>query len=917
MPVKKLTVADREQAYTKKESITNLLPWLEYSSETGCFLLNDGQSLGACLKLTLVPVEGRPESFLDDLVTQITNAIAETIPQVKDNPYVVQCYVQDEQNLTAYYQTIKQYVKEGLQDEPITQKHLDIMQSHFEFLTRDGGAFYDSQVTGTTFSGKVRTVRIVIYRWLRETKNKARSEHTPLKELQLITQRFKDQVSNLRLKAELVNGEDFYQWMVKWFNPKPKAFNDDINQLLASCPYPDDELPFGWDLSEQVFFNEPESDEPYWLFDGMYHSMVGLQSLQRSPKAGHLTAELSHIDNTYSLMDKMPEGTILNITFVIKHEDETKAHLKKVEQSARGNKALAVATREQALAAEHGLSRGRKIYPAMVNIYLRADSRDGIVRCEEAVTALMNVHGMRIINVNNELVPLHNYLTFVPMNYDYYFDQKNLYRSRFMYLDDIAKLLPFYGRERGTHHPNFVFYNRGGEPISFDPLKDKANSAHLFLVGDTGTGKSNLMATMIASTLAIHNPYFVILEAGGSFDVMGDFFKEHGKSINHVDFQDDVSLNPFADALTALSKFEQAEKDEEAFLSQALDAVDETIDNLNKPEKPEDNVPEPDDVERDYFSEMALALRLMVTGGNPKEEEKFARADSMILMDALMQAAKEVRASNKEQVLITDVLDAMEVMIAEYDEVRDIDIIKRLREMHNNIRYFTRDYTARRFFNRPGKTWPTMDITLVNLQKFVGSGEEKALYLALAVIGCLNKVLAFAEANQSNGRDTVLVIDEAHVLTKNPIIAAILVLVAKMARKFGLWLWIATQHVQDFKDESTKILSMLETWICLCVGGQSQIDEIKRFKTLTEEQESLLRNAKKEDGLYSEGVLLAQKLTALFRNVPPREYLSLVMTNPEQKYKRKQLMEKHHITEQEAALIMADEMKQKNSNKKD
>ena len=903
---KKVTVADRQSAYQAKESITALLPWKEYSEEANCFLLSDGKSLGTCLELSMIPVESKSVNYLEKLVQQIGEAIKACIPQINDNPYIVSCYLQDEANLDDYYNLIKAQIKPELKNNPFTQKHLEIMRSHFDFLTQDNGAFYDSVVTGTNFQGKVRKLRLVIHRWIRDTKHKSRQELTPLEELQKIARDLSTYFNNTRL----MNGSDFYAWMVKWFNPSPKNFNGDNAQLLKACPYPEGELPYGWDLAEQVFFNAPESEEPYWLFDDKYHSVVGLQALQRSPRAGELSAELKQLDYTYALMDKLPNGSILNLTFVCKSDDETKQHLKRVEESARGRKPLAVAMREQAIQAEDALARGKKIYPAMINVFLRGDSREAIAMHEEQVSALFNRHGLKIININHELVPLHNYLTFLPMNYDYHFDTKNLYRSRYMYLEDISKLMPIYGRERGTEHPNLVFFNHGGEPISHDPMKDMASTSHCFIVSDTGSGKSNLMASIISSTIALHNPYFVILEAGGSFDLLGEFYQDYGKSINHVDFQDDISLNPFSEAIKALELFEQSELDEEKILQQTIENLDATLDDLNNNKEVMEND------KRDYFSEMALALRLMVTGGNPKEEERFTRSDSMLLMDALMQAAKTVREAGRPQVIISDVLKAIDLMIESNTKASDADMIKRLREMHNNIRYFTRDYTAKRFFNRPGNPWPTKDITLVNLQKFVGSGEEKALYMALAVIGCLNKVMAFTEENQSKGRNTILVIDEAHILTKNPIISAILVLVAKMARKFGLWLWIATQHVKDFSNEATKILSMLETWICLVMGGQEQINDIKRFKTLTPEQEKLLQEAKKEDGVYSEGVLLGAKLTALFRNVPPREYLSLAMTNPSQKHQRQVIMQKEGVSEQEAALIMANNMKKTSGDKR-
>ena len=44
-------------------------------------------------------------------------------------------------------------------------------------------------------------------------------------------------------------------------------------------------------------------------------------------------------------------------------------------------------------------------------------------------------------------------------------------RSRLVFASHLASLVPFYGRSRGTGHPGMVFFNRGAEPLTFDPLQ--------------------------------------------------------------------------------------------------------------------------------------------------------------------------------------------------------------------------------------------------------------------------------------------------------------------------------------------------------------------------------------------------------------------------------------------------------------
>ncbi|HCB1684102.1 MULTISPECIES: hypothetical protein [Citrobacter] len=51
------------------------------------------------------------------------------------------------------------------------------------------------------------------------------------------------------------------------------------------------------------------------------------------------------------------------------------------------------------------------------------------------------------------------------------------------------------------------------------------------------------------------------------------------------------------------------------------------------------------------------------------------------------------------------------------------------------------------------------------------------------------------------------------------------------------------------------------------------MEQLDRFKTLTDAQRQLLLSAAKAAGKYTEGVVLASKIEALFRVVPPSYFL--------------------------------------------
>ena len=66
--------------------------------------------------------------------------------------------------------------------------------------------------------------------------------------------------------------------------------------------------------------------------------------------------------------------------------------------------------------------------------------------------------------------------------------------------------------------------------------------------------------------------------------------------------------------------------------------------------------------------------------------------------------------------------------------------------------------------------------------------------------------------------------------------------------------------------------------------------------------------ARKEPGKYVEGVVLSDKLEALFRNVPPALTLALAMTEKHEKAERAALMREHGCSELEAVYRIADQL---------
>jgi len=387
---------------------------------------------------------------------------------------------------------------------------------------------------------------------------------------------------------------------------------------------------------------------------------------------------------------------------------------------------------------------------------------------------------------------------------------------------------------------------------------------------------------------AIYRPRLFIVESGNSFGLFGEFAQRLGLSVHRVRLAPSagVSLAPFADAwrlVVTPSKVHTLE----------VDALEETAS--------EGNADANGDEQRDVLGELEITARLMITGGEDKEELRMTRADRSLIRQCILDAARECVA-HERTVLTQDVRNALR------QRGRDATLADarraRLVEMADAMDIFCQGVNGE-MFDRAGTPWPEADITIVDLATFAREGYSAEL--SIAYISLINAVNNIAERDQFLGRPLINVTDEGHIITKNPLLAPYVVKITKMWRKLGAWFWLATQNLDDLPRAAEPMLNMIEWWICLSMPPD-EVEKIARFRELTPAQKALLLSARKESGAYSEGVILSRTMEVLFRVVPPSLYLALAMTETEEKNARYQLMVDQGMTELEAALAMAEQI---------
>ena len=405
----------------------------------------------------------------------------------------------------------------------------------------------------------------------------------------------------------------------------------------------------------------------------------------------------------------------------------------------------------------------------------------------------------------------------------------------------------------------------------FNP-EDKDQNSHLLMLGSTGSGKSATSTDMLIKLMGTYKPYLVIVDAGDSFGLLKDYFIEQGLSVHHVaiNLNNPPILNPFVESEKMLAQIDaQSDCAEQTLIKIEAQLAEEQL-AATKGE------PSTKSEQRDYMGEMALSCQLMITGGEKKEQENLTRQDRMLILDALVRAARQAKADGFAQMIPQDVVNALQTMACDLETTQQEPTkVARLRNLADSMAFFCKDTIASRVFNRRGDPWPDADITLFEQGLFKDEGYEA--HNALAFMGLMARTMAKAEQRQFEERFTVVFGDEIHTITKNILTVVYLTKCAKMSRKFGLWLWLATQNVADFPEEARKILSMIEFWVCL---GMSEVEmkAVEKFRKLSDEERELFRSVRKASKKYVEGVLLCSRVKALFRNVPPRLSLALAMT---------------------------------------
>ncbi|CAI0938998.1 conjugative transfer ATPase [Serratia ficaria] len=891
----RMTVKEEQQVYHANPSIIDYLPWAEFLDREQCILLDDGVSVGAVFDITPVATEGRTDDRLEQMRDTVEDALQDSFDEHDENPWIVQFFCQDENNVEAYIERLRNYVKPHAQGSAFSEDWLKETERHMRGIARPEGLFKDTLITDQPWRGQQRRTRMVVYRWI------GKGNHDPMPPIAMLNQTC-ERVTGALVGGGVIcvrqNGAQVHDWLLRHFNPSPEWV--DKETLYRDAAYfdsrdtPDGAMPVQNDFAETLLFTPPVSDpdQGVWWFDNQAHCAIPVEKLRRPPEPGTITGEMKRGEKKINaLMDLFPEGTMLCMTIVVQPQDTLENDFNKLSKNAVGENTESGRVRQDVTQVKEYLGNRHKLYRAGITFLLRAGDLTALNHKRVDLTNVLLGAGLQPVRPEFDVAPLNTYLRALPMCFNPETDKKHWY-TRLTWVQHLAGLLPVTGRETGTGNPGMSFFNRGGDTLTVDPLNkhDRSQNAHMLYFGPTGAGKSATLCATLSQLMAIHRPRLFIAEAGNSFGLLADYFESQGLTVNKVSIKPSsgVSLPPFSYAHKLV---------EDALTTLALDEND-----LPDIDADDDD----DDDKRDYLGEMEISARMMITGGDAKEEHELKRADRAMIREALLMAARQTYDDGR-QMLPADLQKALYIISKdEGSDIRNEQRRAKAAEMAESLGMFTQTGSFEaELFNREGSLWPEADVTLIDLGHLAREGYEAQM--ALTMVSLTNTINNIAERDQYSARDIVFAVDEAHIVTVNPLLAPYMTKIVKMWRKLGAWLWLATQNLKDFPDIAEKMLNMAEWWVCLTMPPE-EVNDIARFKALTEEQKAVLLSASKLSGCYTEGVVLSKKLEALFRAVPPSLYLALGMTEKEEKAERRALMQEFGCSELEAARKVAQKL---------
>ncbi|CDI04782.1 hypothetical protein BN873_p70020 [Candidatus Competibacter denitrificans Run_A_D11] len=889
-----LSQRDYEALFEARPAFADYLPFSHYDPQNQVFQLDDGISVAAIFRLYPADLDGRSPERLAQFNDQLDHVL-QMLPVDDDSfPYIAQIYLEDREPVNMA-EALATATPDAFRDSAFSQVWREAMREHFEIMGSPRGIFDDERVR---LSGEVskgwraidHQIHLCLYRKASEKAWRHR-RYTPAQQLNQAITAFLSGLEAIGVRVKRLDEEGARHWLLPWLTPVVPGY-DSPRAFLAANPLPlPEERGVAWALAQQVLQFPPqpipdrddERDRGVYRFGPTYTRYLTCQGIEVTPNDGALTLDVQRERAvTACPWNWMPPETIFVWTLIPRPPVVVEAHLDQLQRAVEQTTSDAArAAGEEIEVAKAALRHHQRVLNVQIGVYLRAPSLADLEdRTRQAENALIPTR-LRPIPARYDLLADDSFVRNLPGAYDWRFDRLHSLRSRFAYSAHVAATLPFYGRSTGTSHPCFVMYRRDGQTFTLNPYHagDRMRVAHMTIFGPTGSGKSATAIAQAMQSMAVNRPRQIIIEKGNSFGLMVAYYARWGLQTRQLIFNrsQDVHYAPYVDTQQALAE--------------------------HRGELRAEGEGEEEEEQRSYLAEMLYMTELMITGGRPRDIEALTSSDRAVMQTALLRALEASAQAEQPHARPENVYRAL-LGMANEESIPEIRLS--IRRMADALHLWTQGLRGH-FFNRYGQPFSDNDdVVHIDLGLLTTSGNEDML--ALAVLSLLANITAWSEKHQASGRHTEVWFDEGHYISKTPLTVKGFIVGTKVWRKLHTWLVFATQDFSDFSADARQILSQAEFWFLLSMGAE-EARRVAQFRNLSDEEQHLLTMAIKDPGRFVEGVMLSEKYPpALVRWVPPAVALALAQTEGAEKNYRLQLMQQHHLSELDAALLVAREI---------
>lgn len=923
------TDATIARQYRKNPSLADLLSLSEWSDKHDVMLLEDGISMGAAFELTPIATENRQAEAMQSWVTQLQGVLSKSIPLESQNPWIVQVYCQKELTLAPFLARIKAYAKEKnfAPIEPFQTEYYKLYERLFKLLTKPKGLFKDP-ITQINFRGGIRRTRVCIYRRQPEGAFSQSAREERLNQLNALMHTLQAQFKHLGIGMARMNAKRFHEWLFYWFNVNPKATDGDVDLYLQLNPYPKAEhRPLNFSFADSFLKGDYEVEGTQLTIDGKRSGFLSFGALDTDIPIGVVSAERKQSvgESTqlrYALFDKCPPGSIYTLQMVFEDKDVVIRHIEKhILKAAIGQAQEISEVVENANRALIEIKHNQHLLlKVSQGIYYRESDECPLELIEANLKSVFETY-FNVLSPKQERFAIDAYFRALPFNFCERFDKRYGFKANYVYARDCAKLMPVYGRARGdSKYPLLPCLNREGEPFLFDFLNPefKMSNSHLFVLGSTGAGKSVFLINLMVSLLANYRPHLVVIEVGQSFSRCARYLSHMGLKVQSATFdtQGTFRVNPYANWRSAYAKWQALnaeDKKDTARIKTHAKTLIEDIEatrthkktaqtDIHEGSKDTSTPDETDSLERDELNEMVIATRLMLTQGLVKEDLLISLTDMILIHEAVMAAMAHCADNDIDTLTVNHVADAF-LRVGQLPEKSHHH--KRCLEFSEKLTYYTTDIVRRNLIHGNAEPFQLDDVLHVDLGFMKEAGYEDLLNIVC--MSLLSFILSMAEKNKNSHRPIVLILDEVHILLKSELFTAALVLALKIARKLGLWIWLATQNVGDFSGNAcAKGLSIIENWVFLNTS-QQELTQAKKFIQISDKATSQILGLTKASGLFTEGYLMGKQHEGIFRSIPPREILTMAMNEQTEKNLFDTFAKEHNLSEVQTIYQLARE----------